>query len=139
MRISSRAIIIKDNKLLTMFRRRIRNGEKVEYYVIPGGGLEDGETLEQNVIRELLEEMNVKIKVLGYLGSLEDEKTLQHFFHCEIIEGTVKLSGEELDRMTAENYYEPMFVNLNSKELLDIHGKEFIEKALNKKYTQINN
>ena len=45
-RISSRAIIIEDNKLLVMFIRKIKNGIKKEYYVIHGGGLEEGETLE---------------------------------------------------------------------------------------------
>ena len=45
-RVSSRAIIIDDNKLLTMFRRKIKSdGTVKEYYVIPGGGLEEGETL----------------------------------------------------------------------------------------------
>lgn len=66
-RISSRAIIIEDNKLLVMFRRKIKNGIKKEYYVIPGGGLEEGETLEQNVIREIKEEFNIDIKVIKKL------------------------------------------------------------------------
>ena len=39
-RISSRGIIIQDDKLLTIFRRKIKDGEVKEYYVIPGGGLE---------------------------------------------------------------------------------------------------
>ena len=46
-RISSRAIIIEDGKLLTMFRRKTKkDGSVKEYYVIPGGGLEENETLE---------------------------------------------------------------------------------------------
>ena len=68
MRISSRAIIIKDGKLLAMFRRKIKDGKVKEYFAIPGGGLEENETLEENVVRELKEEMNVDIKVLGYLA-----------------------------------------------------------------------
>ena len=48
-RVSSRAIIIKDNKLVVLFRRRIRDGKVVEYYSLPGGGLEEGETLEENM------------------------------------------------------------------------------------------
>ena len=50
MRVSSRAVIIKDGKLLTMFRRRIKDGKTIEYYVIPGGGQDKGETLEQNEV-----------------------------------------------------------------------------------------
>ena len=64
-RVSSRAIIIEDNKLLAMFRRKIKNdGSVKEYYVIPGGGLEENETLEENVIRELKEEFSVDIEEL---------------------------------------------------------------------------
>ena len=134
MRKSSRAIIIKDGKMLTMFRRRINGEEIKEYYVIPGGGLEEGETLEQNVVRELKEEMCVDIKILGYLGNMEDEKNSQHYFHCEIVNGEPKLGGEELDRMTKENYYEPMWVALSEIGNINILGTEFIEKAKNKEY-----
>ena len=37
---SSRAVIIDNNKVLTMFRRKIDEvGNKNEYYAIPGGGI----------------------------------------------------------------------------------------------------
>lgn len=55
-RISGRAIIIKDNKVLLFFRNRLISGKIIEYYAIPGGGLEPGETIEKCTIRELKEE-----------------------------------------------------------------------------------
>ena len=134
MRKSSRAIIIKDGKMLTMFRRKINGEEIKEYYVIPGGGLEDNETLEQNVIRELKEEMSVDIKILGYLGNMQDEKNSQYYFHCEITNGEPKLGGEELDRMTKENYYEPRWIELSEINNINILGTQFIEKAKNREY-----
>lgn len=134
MRISSRAVIIENGKLLTMFRRKIKDGVTKEYYVIPGGGLEDGETLEQNVVRELAEEMNVEIKVLGYLGERVDSETTAHYFHCQIINGTAHLGGEELDRMTEENYYEPTYVKIEDLKNINIYGTEFVEKALKGDY-----
>ena len=134
MRISSRAVIIENGKLLTMFRRKVKDGVKKEYYVIPGGGLEDGETLEQNVVRELKEEMNVDIKVLGYLGERVDSETTAHYFHCQITNGTAHLGGEELDRMTEQNYYEPMYVKIEDLKNINIYGTEFVEKALKGDY-----
>lgn len=40
-----------------MFRKKlITKTKKIEYYVISGGGIENGETKEETVIRELNEE-----------------------------------------------------------------------------------
>ena len=134
MRISSRAVIIENGKVLTMFRRKIKDGKTKEYYVIPGGGQDEGETLEATVVRELKEEMNVDIKVLGYLGKSVWEDTTSNFFHCEIVKGTPCLGGEELERMKEDNYYEPMFVELSSLDKINIIGTDFINKAVSKEY-----
>ena len=69
MRNSARAVIICDGKVLTMFRRlKNKDGSIKEYYVLPGGGIEENETMEQTVVRELKEEMNLDIKIIEYLG-----------------------------------------------------------------------
>ena len=138
-RVSSRAIIIDNGSLLTMFRRKIKNGKIKEYYVIPGGGLEENETLEENVIRELKEEFGVDIEVLGYLGKEEHEKTIEHYFHCKIVNGTPKLGGEELERMTDENYYEVRTIDLKDLVDMDINAKGKINMALNNKYLKKEN
>ena len=127
-RVSSRAIIIEDGKLLAMFRRKVKkDGSIKEYYVIPGGGLEDGETLEENVIRELKEEFNVDIEVVKSLGTEEYDDTIANYFLCKIVNGTPKLGGEELDRMTPENYYEIRYINLNEIDNYDINAKDIIK------------
>lgn len=129
MRVSSRAVIIENGKLLTMFRRKYCQGKWKEYYVIPGGGKEEGETLEENVIRELKEEMNINIKVLSYLGKSEREDREDNYFLCEILSGTPHLGGEELERMTKENYYEPRYIEIDRLNEYDINEKEIILKA----------
>lgn len=127
-RVSSRAIIIEDNKLLTMFRRKIKNdGSVKEYYVIPGGGLEEGETLEENVIRELKEEFNVDIEIIKFLGTEEYDDTIANFFLCKIVNGTPKLGGEELERMTPQNYYEIKYIDLKEIDCYDINAKDIIK------------
>lgn len=127
-RVSSRAIIIEDGKLLAMFRRKIKkDGSVKEYYVIPGGGLEDGETLEENVIRELKEEFNVDIEVVKFLTIEEYDDTIANYFLCKIVNGTPKLGGEELDRMTPENYYEIRYIDLNDIDNYDINAKDIIK------------
>ena len=127
-RVSSRAIIIEDGKLLTMFRRKIKkDGSVKEYYVIPGGGLEESETLEENVIRELKEEFNVDIEIVKFLSTEEYDDTIANYFLCKIVNGTPKLGGEELDRMTPENYYEIRYIDLNDIDNYDINAKDIIK------------
>ena len=136
-RVSSRAIIIENNEILLMFRRKIKDGIKQEYYAIPGGGKEEGETLEENVIRELKEEFNVDIKLNGFIGKRETEKTIEYFFSASIIKGTPTLSGEELERMTPDNYYEVRKVSLDDINNIDVKGVELILKAKNKEFEKL--
>lgn len=60
-----------------------------EYYTFPGGGLEEGETLEKGTIREIKEEFGIDVKVVKKLYELESQKFNQkeYFFLCEYIGG----------------------------------------------------
>lgn len=133
-RVSARAIIIENNNLLVMFRRKIKDGIVKEYYVIPGGGVEEDETLEEAVKREMYEEANIKIGILGYLGTYEDENLIQHYYHCYIKEGTPVLGGEEKERMTENNYYELRFESITDLHSLDLICEDKVINAINGKY-----
>jgi 8-oxo-dGTP diphosphatase len=50
------ALIIKEDKILLMHRKK----EGREYWVFPGGSVEEGETPEEAVIREIMEELSLK-------------------------------------------------------------------------------
>lgn len=131
-RVSSRGIVIEDNNIYTMFRRkRKEDGIVKEYYVIPGGGINEKETLEENVLRELKEEFSITATVEEYLGSKETENTIEHFFRCKIKEGIPTLGGEEKERWTESNYYEVRKVSLNELNHIDISFKDMIQKAYN--------
>ncbi len=139
-RVSSRGIIIDDGKVIVMFRKKIKeDGTKKEYYVIPGGGLKEGETLEENVKRELKEEFSVDVKILGYLGFDENEDTIAHFFSCKIVNGTLALGGEELERCCEENFYEIRKVDIKDLDSIDILSKDMILKAYNNEFIDLNN
>ena len=92
-------------------RKVKEDGSKKEYYVIPGGGINEGESLVENVIREMREEFSVDVKVDGYLGKDENEDSVAHFFKRSIVEGKPQLGGEELERCTSSNYYEIRMVH----------------------------
>ena len=122
---NARAIIIKDNELLTIFRRKKTKEGTKEYYVIPGGGVEDGETLADTVKRELQEELGISIEVGNFLTQVISDTTISNFFECKILSGTPKIGGEELERMNIDNYYEVRFIpfeKLDSLNLINIQS-----------------
>lgn len=130
-RINGRAIIIDGDEILLMFRRKIKNGITKEYYAIPGGGLEENETLEECVKREIKEEFNLEIEVKEQLGIVEDEKNIGYIYNCSIISGTPKLGGEELEQNNDANYYEVRKIKLSEIDNYNIleENKALIRKA----------
>ena len=70
-RIRAAAIIFIDNKLITIYREKNVDGELKKYYVIPGGGVEDGETIEYATKREILEEVGINIELTDKYFYLE--------------------------------------------------------------------
>lgn len=134
-RINGRAIIIDGEDVLLMFRRKIKNGQIKEYYAIPGGGLEENETIEECVKREIQEEFNIEIEVKEQLGIVEDDKNIGYIFNCSIISGTPILGGEELEHNSEENYYEVRKLKVSEIDKYDIleENKELIRKAYNNK------
>ncbi len=58
------AIVIRDNKVL-LVKHRMRERE---FFCVPGGGIEDGETKEEAVLRELKEEACVDGEIVRKLS-----------------------------------------------------------------------
>ena len=84
-----RCFLIKDNKVVVT---KYKEGNKKEgYYEIPGGKIEERETLEQAAIREMKEETGIKIKNFKYRGNMIIEYPNRIFdfevFICNECEG----------------------------------------------------
>ncbi len=134
-RINGRAIIIDGDEVILMFRRRIKDGKTLEYYAIPGGGLEENETIEECTKREIQEEFNMEVEVLEQLGIVEDEKNIGYIFNTRIISGTPKLGGEELEHNKEDNYYEVRKVKISNIDNINLfeENKNLIKKAYQRK------
>ena len=76
--------------------------------------------------------MDQKIKAVKFLTTEEYDDTIANYFLCKIVNGTPKLGGEELDRMTPENYYEIRYIDLNDIDNYDINAKDIIKKVISK-------
>ena len=54
-------VIVEKNGLILLGHRN-RDDARLDYYLFPGGGVDEGETLEQATIKEVLEEVGVVVK-----------------------------------------------------------------------------
>ena len=88
-------VVSKNGKLL--ITKRKESGLLGGLWEFPGGKIQDGETPQQACIREIKEEVNLKIEVLEYLTQVKHAYT--HFkivldvFQCRYVSGKVKLNG----------------------------------------------
>lgn len=93
MRIRGAALIKMNDGYAFMHRMNVKKREGKdrpygEYYVFPGGGLEENETLEECVKREVLEEFGINVKVIKKLYERKVENEFEEYVYlCEYISG----------------------------------------------------
>ena len=77
------AVIINQDKILaqTAQQNSIINTNDTQY-VVPGGKVEPGETLNAAVHREIKEETNLNVDVIKKLGTTRNNKYKLHWFVC---------------------------------------------------------
>jgi 8-oxo-dGTP diphosphatase len=89
-RVAVRAVIVQDNRLLVV---NAWPGGKSPLMCAPGGGVEPGQSLPENLAREVLEETGLQIKVLHpcMINEFHDPTIGFHqvevFFRCTLIAG----------------------------------------------------
>lgn len=105
------AVIVKDGKVLLIHRKK----EGKEYWVFPGGGIEEGESPEEAVKREVKEETSLDVtKVTGS----------HPVFKCEVSEGELVLGGPEIERNSERNWYRPEWVDLIKAQEINLYPEE---------------
>ncbi len=124
----ARVILVKNNKVALI--KRVKEGQV--YYVVPGGGVEGGETLEECIIREAQEELGLWIKVNECLFEIEDNGTHQYFFSGTIIGGEFGTGkGEEYTQQNKnKGTYEPVWFDVDRLPELKLWPKEQIMSYL---------
>ncbi len=129
-RTAARAVIICDGKLLAT-KMRDRRGV---FYILPGGGQNHGETLEQAVRRECLEEVGLEVEVerllyiREYIGKNHNFAKrhaafhqLEHVFLCSVKNPETASPGSETD-----NYQ----VGVSWLDLENLHLIRFYPESL---------
>ncbi len=96
-RIRVASVILKKDKILLIAHKKNDN----IYWLLPGGGVKFGESLEEALKRELIEELSVKIDVnnIAIVCDSVDPYSSRHVlnicFNCTFIEGKYTLGNEK--------------------------------------------
>ena len=105
MKTASRVIILNQGKILLI--HRLKSGQ--EYYVLPGGSIEKGETPQQAAIREIKEETNLDIYLERLVWKIKEkvsaEVRLGYYFLAKSFTGNLRLGGPELQKQSKSNQY----------------------------------
>ena len=106
---------------------RLKN--KRNYWVIPGGGAENQETPIETAIREVNEELKIKLlpEKLKRLFEIDNEV----FFLTQIKQTKVpQISGEEKKRSSTKNIYDPAWIALKDLTTINLMPPEIARKLL---------
>ena len=109
---------LRDGELEVLLMRRFKP-ERGEYWVIPGGSLEQGETLEDAARRELEEETGVTFQLGAKLYESVNSRSgrVGHYFKAHWKAGEPALRGdspEAQERDETTNRYAPTWVTAQS-------------------------
>jgi len=127
----SAGIIRRGSELLFM-RRQVKGRE---FVVCVGGHLQEGETPEQAVIREVQEEASGNVKNISAAFTFIDyqKANTDYYFLCDWEKGEPQLGGEEETKNSEQNQYELIWVpisQVSELNLLPKAAKEWIVETL---------
>lgn len=102
--VSAKGFFLKDGRVLI-----VKPTGSEDRYDIPGGKIKVGESKEQGLYRECLEEVGLKVKKAKFIG--KDEEREKVYFLITEWEGEIVLQEEELEKYRwvpvdlVKNYY----------------------------------
>lgn len=123
LRKAARAVLFNDRNEIA-----ILNVNKKNYHKLPGGGMNQGESLEECLRREILEETGCSIRIRQDIGTIieyrnkKDELQISYCYAADV----ERMNGEpEYEKEEIEDGFELMWVNIDDAiELLESDNPE---------------
>ncbi len=105
----ARAIIFMQDNIVSMYRER---DERV-FYTFPGGGMEENETEQECVVREVEEEFGLIVKPIKKLYIYNGKNGTEYFYLCEYVGGEFGTGvGEEFQADRNNGVYKPTLIKI---------------------------
>lgn len=117
-------IIVDNNHVLLMHRKK----GNANYYCIPGGHIEAGESAQEAAIREIKEETTLDVTVADTFLEVENQGRKETYFFAKSFSGTVQLSGEELDRHSEKDQFDLQWIPIKTLSSILIYPEEIGKK-----------
>ncbi|MBH9968662.1 NUDIX domain-containing protein [Rossellomorea oryzaecorticis] len=111
-------LIIEQNKI-AVIKRTIG---KDEYFVIPGGGVDEGESFEEAAVREAEEELGIEVKELYLALEFEQNGSQKYFFGGKYIGELGRGTGEEY--RSGRGTYLPCWIDLHRLKDVVLYPEE---------------
>src|SRR5512143_4203891 len=125
MRIRAVAILIENEKVVLIERHRAGK----HFFTFPGGGVDQGETVEQAVIREVEEELGLRVAVKQKVAEVWFQGNRQEYFLVQRLDG-------EFGTGTGEEYGDPLPGNLHGTyhpvwmQLSELQGQPVLPREM---------
>lgn len=106
------AVVVREGKIL--MERVFYFGR--EFFTLPGGGIEEGETPEQAALRELQEECGLEGKIIRPLAvQYKYDGSAEYSFEVEVSEDQEAITGYDPEEASSENppLKEVLWMSLN--------------------------
>jgi len=107
MRTRAGVVLIENDKVALIERHRAG----LDYYVFPGGGVDEGETPEQGAVREAMEELGVEVVIRQTVAVIHFDQSTQVYFLVERVGGEFGTgTGEEFTDADPDDPHEGVYV-----------------------------
>jgi len=110
------AVVVRGHKLLVM--ARVLDG--YEYAVLPGGGIDPGETPEEAAVRELAEECSLTGTAVRRLFDGDHGGRAASYVLVDVPEGEPVLGGPEAEAQSPDDHYQPLWVTAGELPMLPL-------------------
>lgn len=109
----AKALIVKDGKIMIIREKVMKSGKEVIINDFPGGGIDPGESLEEALLREVYEELGLKVHSEGVIGAWDfvntNEQDIGKGVHIICIGYRCSIIGDETIDLTNNPAEEEIF------------------------------